>query len=177
LERLEESHPVEVTWRSFELRPKGSPPIPAEYRAKIEENRPQLYATAREQYGVEINPGPFGIDSRPALIATKYAEAHGVGKEFHRAAMHAYWVEAKNIEVTGVLEKLAEEVGLDREAFLKALAAPHYAAEVDRDISQARTFGLSGVPAMVFDEKYLIPGAVPYPVLVEVVEKIQVEQD
>ncbi|MEZ4634513.1 MAG: hypothetical protein R2856_05975 [Caldilineaceae bacterium] len=72
---------------AFELRPKGGPPILPEYRAKIEAGRPQLYATAREQYGVEMNPGPFGLDSRPALIAVKYAEEMGAGNAFHAAAV------------------------------------------------------------------------------------------
>ena len=68
LEKLESSHGVEVQWHSYQLRPKGSPPISPEYKARIDANKPRLYAMAREQYGLELKQGPFGIDSRPALI-------------------------------------------------------------------------------------------------------------
>lgn len=172
---LERTHAVNLNWHSFELRPKNGPPIPPEYRARIEASRPQLYATAREQYGVEMNPGPFGIDSRPALIGVKYAEAKGKGNAFHDAVLRAYWLEARNIEDRSVLSDVAQGVGLDTMAFEAALDDPHYAAEVDEDIDLARSYGLQGVPALIFEQKYLIPGAVPYNTLRQAVEQIQAE--
>ncbi len=113
LARLEESHPVEIHWRSYELRPKGSPPIPPEYRARIDAGRPRLYAIPREQYGLELKQGPFGIDSRPALIGAKFAEAMGVGPTYYAAVMRAYWQEGKNI---GEIEVLADIAVADRVA-------------------------------------------------------------
>jgi predicted DsbA family dithiol-disulfide isomerase len=175
LAELERTHAVNLNWHSFELRPKNGPPIPPAYRARIEASRPQLYATAREQYGVEMNPGPFGIDSRPALIGVKYAEAEGKGNAFHDAVLRAYWLEARNIEDRAVLAELAESVGLAGTLFAAALDDPHYAAEVDEDIELARAYGLQGVPALIFEQKYLIPGAVPYDTLRQAVEQIQVE--
>jgi predicted DsbA family dithiol-disulfide isomerase len=175
LERLEQSYPVSVHWRSFELRPRGAPPIPAEYRAKIEAGRPRLYAIAREQYGVELNPGPFEFDSRPALVGAKYAERLGVGPEFHAAAMHAHWQQARRLDDLAVLAELAESVGLERAAFLAALQDPELEAAVLADIAQAQAYGLTGVLALVFANKYLIPGAQPYAVLAQAVEQIQQE--
>ena len=43
------------------------------------------------------------------------------------------------------------------------------------DVEQAHDYGLSGVPALVFANKYLVSGAQPYEVLTEVVEKIEAE--
>jgi predicted DsbA family dithiol-disulfide isomerase len=146
-----------------------------EYRARIDANKPRLYAMAREQYGLELNQGPFGIDSRPALIGAKYAEEQEVGKAYHHALMHAYWTEAKDIGDREVLADLAESVGLEREAYLKALAEPKYDEQVQLDIDQARQYGLNGVPALVFDNRYLISGAQPYPVLVQATEQVQEE--
>jgi hypothetical protein len=57
---------VEVAWHSYELRPAGSPPIPAEYLARIKATEPRLLKMAREQYGLELNRGPLGISSRAA---------------------------------------------------------------------------------------------------------------
>ena len=168
---------IDVAWRSFELRPKNAPPLPPDYLARIQAARPQLYAIAREHYGLEMNPGPFGFDSRPALVGAKVAEAAGVGPAYHAAAMRAYWQEAKDLNDRAVLGALATEVGLERAAFLAALDDPARNAQVEADIDLARQYGLNGVPALVFDNRYLVSGAQPLPVLTDVVERILAESD
>ena len=171
MEKLKQSHDVQIQWRSYELRPVGSPPISPEYRARIEEGRPQLIAMARERYGLEINSGPFGINSRPALVGAKFAEAQGVGDAYHDAVFRAYWQEAKNIGDLDVLAEVATAVGLARDQFLAALDDPTYQNEVMADVQQAFQYGLSGVPALVYDKKYLVSGAQPYELLAEVAEQ------
>ena len=79
---------------------------------------------AREQYGLEVNPGPFGIDSRPALIGEQYAKERGLGKACHRAVAEAYWQRAQPIDDPRVLAEIAAQVGIEREAFLAALNWP-----------------------------------------------------
>lgn len=131
---------------------------------------------AREQYGLEINAGPFGIDSRPALIAEKYAESQSKGEVFHKAVMHAYWQEACSIDDKGVLQEIAAQVGLATENFDEILAAPAFDAAVSADVDLAHDYGLDAVPALVFADKYLVMGAQPYEVLKGVVEKVQGEE-
>lgn len=164
-----------VQWHSFELRPRSAPPISAEYRAKIEAGRPRLYAVARENYGLEMNPGPFGFDSRPALVGAKYAESQGVGPAYHAAVMKAYWQEAKAIDDLDVLTDIAAAIGLDRDAFRQALGDPEYDKQVQADVDQAYAYGINGVPGMVFVDKYLVSGAQPYEVLCQAVEQISGE--
>jgi len=176
LEKLKESHRVVVAWRAFELRPADGPPISPEYRAKIEANRPHIYAIAKEQYGLEINPGPFGLDTRPALVGAKYAEAQGLGEAYSQAVFRAYWLKGRNIESPEVLGDLAVQMGLDGQAFLAALADQTYRSAMMADLEQAFNYGLSGVPALIFDHKYLVSGAQPYSVLAEVVDKIEAGQ-
>jgi predicted DsbA family dithiol-disulfide isomerase len=175
LEKLEASHPVEVTWHSYQLRPKGSPPMAPEYRERIEANKPRLYAMAREQYGLELNQGPFTIDSRPALIGAKIAQESGKAQAYHRAVMRAYWLDAKDVGDREVLAEVAEGVGLNRAEFVVALDDAQYDELVQMDIDQAREYGFNGVPALVFDNKYLISGAQPYDVLVQATEQVQKE--
>jgi predicted DsbA family dithiol-disulfide isomerase len=177
LEKLQEHYDIDIHWRSFELRPAGSPPLPPEYRKRIEASRPMFNKRAREQYGLEINSGPFGINSRPALVADKYAESQGKGEAFHKAVMDAYWQQARSIEETNVLKEIAEQVGLNTENFKAALTDPTYDAEVLSDIKLAREYGLDAVPALVFAEKYLVVGAQPYDTLKQVIEKIQEEEE
>lgn len=176
LEQLVSSHGVTVQWHSFELRPKEAPPLPPEYKEKIMAGRPRLYAIARESYGLELNQGPWGINSRPALIGAKYAEAQGVGPAYHDAVMRAYWLDAKSIEDREVLAAIATTIGLDRAALLAALHEPALEQEVLNDIAWAHTNGINGVPALVFQSKYLVSGAQPYEVLTKVVEQIQAEE-
>ena len=175
MEKLQEHYDVDIQWRSFELRPAGSPPMPPEYRKRIEASRPAFNQRAREQYGLEINSGPFGINSRPALVADKYAESQGKGEVFHKAVMDAYWQQARSIEDTDVLKGIAEQVGLNTENFEAVLTEPAYDAEVSADIELAREYRLDGVPALVFAERYLVVGAQPYDTLKQVIEKIQEE--
>jgi predicted DsbA family dithiol-disulfide isomerase len=171
LEKLKQSHSVKIKWRSFELRPPGAPPMSPEYRARIEASRPRLNAMAQEQYGLTLNVGPFGINSRPALIGAKYAEEQGVGEGYHDVMFRAYWQEAQDISDSEVLAEVATAVSLDPAAFLAALDDPHYEAQMLADVEQAYAYGLSGVPALVYNNKYLVSGAQPYEVLAQVAEK------
>jgi predicted DsbA family dithiol-disulfide isomerase len=175
LEKLTRSRAVEVRWHSFELRPKGSPPIPAEYLARIKAGRPRLYQIAHEYYDLELNPGPHGISSRDALIGAKYAEAQGKGPDYHAAVLRAYWQRANDIGDRVVLGMIAQSVGLEQAAFLSALDDPRYETEVEADIEQAYQYGLNGVPALIFNNRYLVSGAQPYEALKQVVEKVKAE--
>ncbi len=74
-----------------------------------------------------------------------------------------------------VLIDLAADIGMDREGFSDALTDPAYIAEVDQDIEMARSYGLNSVPSLVFDNKYLIPGAQPLDALQNAVETIAAE--
>ena len=173
MERLQKQYDVDIRWRSFELRPAGSPPISPQYLARIEASRPLLAKRAHDEYGLELNVGPSGIDSRPALIAEKYAEAQGKGAAFHAAVMQAYWQQALSIDDRAVLKEIAEQVGLGTEDFDDALANPAYDAAVSADVDLAQEYGLSGVPALVFADRYLVVGAQPFDVLKQVVEKVR----
>jgi predicted DsbA family dithiol-disulfide isomerase len=175
LEKLQENHDIAIHWRSFQLRPPGSPPIPPEYRARIEASRPQLQKRAREQYGLELNVGPFNLDSRPALVAEKFAESQGKGEAFHKAVMQAYWQQARKIDDRDVLKEIAASVGLNTGDFASVLENTAFDAEVSADINLAHEYGLDGVPALVFADKYLVMGAQPYDLLEKVVERVQAE--
>ncbi|MBX3052298.1 MAG: DsbA family protein [Caldilineaceae bacterium] len=173
MEKLQTSHDVAIQWHSYELRPRGAAPISPEYRAAIESKRPELYERARTEYGLEMNPGPFGINSRPALVGVKYAESKGIGNAFHQAVLKAYWLEAQAIDDLDVLTAIAVSTGLDADGFRAALTDATFVEAVDEDIAQAAAYGLQGVPALIFAEKYLVPGAVPYATLVQVVEEVR----
>lgn len=149
--------------------------MPAEYRAQIEAGRPRLYAIAEEQYGLKLNQGPFGISSRLALVGAEVARALGRGKEFHWAVLRAYWAEGQDISQLSVLIDLAESVGLDRDRWAIGVGEPDYDRAVQADVDLAAQYGLSSVPAIVFEMRYLVSGAQPYATLMEVTQQVATE--
>lgn len=130
---------------------------------------------AREVYGVEMNPGKIDGSSRVALIGAKAAEARGSGDAYHAAVFRAYWQESRDISDRAVLAGIAAQAGLDSAAFEVALDDPIYEDAVLADVDLARRYGLSGVPALVFQDKYLVSGAQPYDALVRVTEQVRAE--
>lgn len=171
LEKLQKTYDLAIHWHAFELRPAGAPPMPPEYLKRIQASRPMLERQAREHYGIHIHPGPMNINSRLALIGEKYAQAQGLGNQYHNAIMKAYWQEAKPIDDPQLLQERAMSIGLDGAQFRVALTRPEYNAAVDTDITLAREYGLDAVPALIFGGKFLVMGAQPYEVLKRAVEQ------
>lgn len=89
--------------------------------------------------------------------------------------MRAYWQEGENIGNPDILKQIAASVGLDTDHFQSVLDNPTYREEVQQDVLQAHEYGIDAVPALVFDNKYLVLGAQPYDVLKQVVETVQAE--
>ena len=176
MEQLEEHDDVTIEWHAFELHPAGAPPLSPERQARISAGRPLLQQRAREQYGLEMNPGPLGANSRPALVLEKYAQTQGKGAAFHVAAMRAYWEQGQDIGDTAVLQALAAEVGLNTKDFELILASEGFNEQVNADVEMAHQYGLTGVPALIFAEHYLVIGAQPYQVLKQVVERVMEEE-
>jgi predicted DsbA family dithiol-disulfide isomerase len=131
---------------------------------------------AREQYGLEMNPGPLDTNSRPALVLEKCAQAEGKGAAFHVTTMRAYWEQARDIGDPAVLKEIAEQVGLSTRDFEQILTSEAFNEQVEADIELAQEYGLTGVPALIFADRYLVVGAQPYPLLRQVVERVMQEE-
>ena len=72
-----------------------------------------------------------------------------------------------------MLKDIATQVGLDGEALIGAIAEPEYETAVNADIRQAYAFGLRGVPALIFEEKYLVSGWQTTEVLTQVIDEME----
>ncbi|MDQ3233450.1 MAG: DsbA family protein [Pseudobdellovibrionaceae bacterium] len=64
------------------------------------------------------------------------------------------------------------EAGLDPARARTVLESTEYSDAVRRDEEEAQNFGLTGVPAFVFNQKYLISGAQPSEVFAQALEKL-----
>jgi predicted DsbA family dithiol-disulfide isomerase len=166
---------VSVEWHAFELRPggkfPGTPEQEAQYRASIGERHKQMQAYALEHFGLEMGVGAWGVNSRPALEGMFFARAHGLEEPYHRACFAAHWQEGKRLDDLDTLVTIAEGVGLDGPAFREAVTSGKHKVEAEMDLMLAREYGISGVPAFIFADRYLVSGAQPARVLELVVDR------
>ncbi len=176
VKRLQESHNITVTWHAFELRPTGAPRISETYKQRILSSFEQLEAMAKTHYDVSLTMGDWDVNTHRAHIGFKYAESLGKGDVYHDATFKAYWHNTKRLDDDQVLLEVAESIGIDRQAFSEALSTPEYMQAVDIDLHTAQQLEFSGVPALLFSEKYYISGAQPYPELVRILEQIQARE-
>lgn len=173
LAAFEHADEVEIVWHSFQLDP-GAPTTPVE--------------TVAEALGRKYGGGPAGgkamIDRVEAVAAEegmvwRHHESKRVGTmDAHRllhlalqeggpelqgqlkeALLSAYFIDARNVADHDELRAIATAAGLDAASVDRVLGSGEYADEVWADIEQAQSYGATGVPFVVIDEKYGISGA------------------
>ncbi len=179
LDSLRKTRDIAVEWRAFELRPGGrfprTPEQEAAYRARILERHVYMRALARERFGLEMGEGPWGVDSRPALEGARYARAHGKEVEYNHACFSAHWQHARRLDDLETLVEIAREVELAPEELREAVVSRRYQVEVEMDLMQAREYGIQGIPAFIFANRYLVSGAQPVEILEQVVDRCMEE--
>ncbi|MEO0033197.1 MAG: hypothetical protein RIS94_2955 [Pseudomonadota bacterium] len=93
-----------------------------------------------------------------------------------RALFDAHFQQRRNVSDLAVLADIAEETGLNRAAAEVALVDPELDATVVAGERQAWDWNITGVPAMVINGKFLIPGAQDPATYADVLRKV-VERD
>jgi predicted DsbA family dithiol-disulfide isomerase len=175
LERLRRIRDVNVRWLSYELRPEKQMTAEedrhiAAYKRKVDANWPNVQAMALN-YGLEFGPRNRNSRSRLALEAAKFAEDAGAAEEYAEALFRAHFVEGRDLSNAAVLSEIAAALGMDGAALRQALEQRSYKARVDRELALGFMYKLSGVPAFIIGNKYLVVGAQPLETLVDVVDK------
>jgi len=182
LKELEGEIAAEIRWRPFELNPQMPPEgeeqeahlqrkygRPAEEGARI---RGQMKAIA-ESAGVSLSwegEGPDGEGAPPAmmwntrdchkLLAFALEQAGPeVQTALKLALFRAHFNQRRNLGDRDVLLGIAASLGLHRAAAKAALDDPDLEARVLSEEAQAWDMNISGVPAMIVENKFLIPGA------------------
>ena len=178
LKELKGEIAAEIRWRPFELNPQ----MPAEgeeqeahlqrkYGRPAEEGariRGQMKAIA-EGAGVSLSWEGEG-EAPPAMmwntrdchkLLTFALEQAGpeVQTALKLALFRAHFNERKPLGDRDLLLDIAAGVGLHREAAKTALDDPELEARVLAEEAQAWDMNISGVPAMIVENKFLIPGA------------------
>lgn len=104
-----------------------------------------------------------------------WAGLEGRQKALKLALFTAYFTNCRNISDHEVLADAAEEAGLDRTAAKTLLKSDRYANEVRKAEGAWRARGISGVPAIVIDDRYLISGGQASEVFEQALRKIAAE--
>ena len=185
LERFAEAHPdqeVTVRWRAFELDP-GAPPEPQELRPVLEKKYGPGAFDAMTGRLVSLG-GPEGIDYRfdraqrvntfdsHRLVAWAATLDPDAQDRLVAGIFHAYFTDGADVSDHGVLADLATAAGLDRDAAVEVLASGAFADEVRTEESAARDRDITGVPAVVIDDRVLVPGAQEAETFLRVLEKV-----
>lgn len=178
LEQVKQEVPLDIEWRAFELHPveirrQGDEAAMEEKRKMIAAMWPRVKRIAAERYGLDIEQGPFGIDTRLAHIAAKAARDMGAGDDFHLRVFERYWKKGDDIGRREVLLEIAASLDLDLDLFAERLDDVELLDEVLSDEGDASAIGVQGVPAMVIGQKYLVSGAQTKDVLVRALKEYQ----
>ncbi|NCU12117.1 MAG: DsbA family oxidoreductase [Sphingomonadaceae bacterium] len=175
---LEGEVEAEVRWLPFELNPDMPPEGEgqAEHIARkygrspeeVESNRGRMleigeragYSFAYAGAGEAPKPMMWNTFAAHKLLKWALIEA-GPEKqtELKRALFDAHFQQRRRIGDAQVLADVAASVGLDRAAARAAIDDEFLGEVVRREQAQAWDMNISGVPAMIVQGKFLIPGA------------------
>ncbi|WP_336986094.1 DsbA family oxidoreductase [Altererythrobacter aquiaggeris] len=179
LDQLAGEIEAQIRWRPFELNPDMAPEgedrtehIARKYGRTLDESKDiqsqmrQVAGQARVSLDYEGNQDPappammwntFGAH----ILLTYVLDEYGPDKQtaVKLALFRAHFNERRRIGARDVLLELAEAEGIERAAAVAALDDKALAARVRAAERQAFEANITGVPAMIIDGKFLIPGA------------------
>lgn len=188
---LEGEIEAEIRWHAFELNPdmpasgeERTAHIARKYGRTLDQSREvqrQMRAAA-ERAGVSLDyegdePAP------PAMMWNTLAahkllawtgETHGPERQtaLKLALFRAHFNARRPIGEAEVLLDVAEETALDRTAAEAALADPRWSEHVRADERMAWDMNVTGVPAMLVERKFMIPGAQSPKVYVDALRRV-----
>ena len=165
---------VDLVWRSFELDPGAPREQPTDVshvrRLAAKYRMTEAEAQARTDHLVtlaaadgltmrfdRLRPGNTFDAHRVLHLARVEGRQDAVKERF----MRGYFSEGAALGDPAVMRALALEAGLDGAAVDRVLAGDAHAADVRADETQAREFGIRGVPFFVFDGRIAASGAQP----------------
>lgn len=159
-----------VLWHPFELNP-DMPPEGQNLGAHIAQkygSTPAQSAQNRERLrelggglGIEFNFSPDSriVNSFAAHQLLDFALAQGLQHPLKMALFAAHFTDEREVSDADVLLDVAESVGLNRAEAAQVLETGALAAQVREKQAFWTSRGISGVPSMVFEGKYLVTGA------------------
>ncbi|WP_150304674.1 DsbA family oxidoreductase [Pseudomonas saliphila] len=159
-----------VTWHAFELNPdasgEGEPILEALSRkygrseSEMEASQANMISIANELgLNFEKMQQRRTANTFDAHRLVKWAGEQGQQTQMKQALFDAYFGRAENVSDEQVLLRCVESIGLDADEAKAVLASQRYADAVRADEERYRQAGVTGVPAFIINEQYMIAGA------------------
>ncbi len=163
-------HGATLRWHPFELNPDMPPEgqnlrdhLVAKYGTTEDQSaqtRAKMTALGAELgFAFNFTDDMRMVNSFRAHQMIDWAGTLGQQHAMEMALFAAHFTEGRDVNDTGVLCDLAEQVGLDRDAAAQVLAEARHADSVRAKQQFWTDQGITGVPAMVFQQQYLVTGA------------------
>lgn len=181
MQRFEGKAEFALAWHAFELNP-GMPPEGQD----INEHMAQKYGATPEQSKANRerlrNAGSdldFEFSYHENMRMVNTFDAHRVlhwagetGKQtaLKLALFKAHFTDGKDVSDHKVLTEVAGSVGLDEKRVHELLGSDMFAAEVRAVEAEWQDRFISGVPAFIFNKKFMVPGAQDSDVFAQIIE-------
>jgi predicted DsbA family dithiol-disulfide isomerase len=163
-------HPVEITWRSYELNPNAPPVrdgssaerVARKYGISVEDAAAQyqritdLAAALGLEYHLDRARWGRSFDAHRLI---HLAHDRGIQDAVKERFLAAYLQEGVAIGLPEELAPIAVSAGLDAAEVDAVLAGDAYADAVRADEERALELGITGVPFFVVDGRFAMPGA------------------
>ena len=168
-----------VHWRPYQLDP-TIPPGGIDRRTylarKFGDRVPEIYARITgvgKDIGIDfafdkIGRSPNTLDAHRLI---RWAWAAGVQDRVVDALFRAYFIDGADIGDVDVLVALAKTAGMDDAVVRRLLGENADKSDVESDIAQAQSLGVTGVPFFILDGRIGLSGAQPPDVLSQAIRK------
>lgn len=148
---------VDIEWMPYELRPYPQKTLRPEddylQRAWQESVQPLSKKMGVEMILPDVSPQPHTYYAHEGLL---FAKKHQKEKVYAQLVFKSFYQEGKDIGQVAVLREIAEGVGLDGEAFQKALDSREFSKERAEYLRQANEeLGITAVPTIFIGDRVL----------------------
>ena len=191
LEMLPEPVAVETYWHPFELNPDMPPEgedtaehIARKYGSTPQQSRAnrQRLADIGESVGFAFNYGE-GMRIYNTFKAHKLLTVFGSERGWKAqtalkmALFKAYFQDRRDVSDEGVLAEIAEQQGMSVDAAEAWMASEALTEAVRNEQRQWLDENITGVPAIIFDQKFMVPGAQSAETFAGVIGKVMAKRD
>ncbi|HEY4806038.1 MAG TPA: DsbA family oxidoreductase [Paraburkholderia sp.] len=170
LERLRERVDAQIVVHPFELNPQMGPggESVVEYLGQKYGRTPEQIAETQAMIRERGASVGFAFGPRERIYNTfdahrllHWAGIEGKQMPLKLALLRAYHGEGKDTSDHAALVAAAQSVGLDADEAREVLESGRYADEVRAEEHEYQAAGIQSVPAIIFNEQYLVSGGQP----------------
>jgi len=189
LDRLKQDARFEIRMQPFEL----NPDMPPEGQNSVERlmrkygyDKPRVHESRKviaERAAAVGMPMAVTDDSRTYNTFDAHRLLYWAGLQgqeqqiaLKRSLLKTYFYDNRNTTDPLVLAQAARDAGLDEQAAREVAESDRYADEVRAEEEKWRGLGISSVPSLVINDKYLVSGGQPPDVFEEALRSILAEE-